>query len=152
MAKNKPTKTSQGEAKAEQAADEAVVKSDAHGGHGGGHGGHGGHDDEHLAHTMSIKMLVGVWGALMVLTVLTVSVTGIDLGYTLNLVVAMVIATIKAALVMLFFMHLWWDKKFNVVVFVSSFLFVLLFVALTLNDRGEYQADIETYRQDKAQQ
>src|SRR5690606_36856951 len=113
------------------------AREDAHGDH-GDHG-HGDHDDHGLAHTMPIKGLIGVWAALMVFTVLTVSVTAFDLGYRMNLVVAMVIATIKAALVMLFFMHLWWDKRFNVLMFVGSFLFVALFVGLVLNDRGEYQ-------------
>ena len=116
-----------------------------------GHGAHDDHDDHGLAHTMPIKGLIGVWAALMVLTVLTVSVTRFDMGYTLNLVIAMVIATVKAALVMLFFMHLWWDKRFNVLIFLSSFLFVALFVGLTVNDRGEYQRDINAYDDAKAQ-
>ncbi|MCA9629328.1 MAG: cytochrome C oxidase subunit IV family protein, partial [Myxococcales bacterium] len=89
--------------------------------------------------------------ALMVLTVLTVSVTHFDMGYTVNLVVAMVIATIKASLVMLFFMHLWWDKRFNVLIFLGSFLFLALFVGLTVNDRGEYQQNINAYDDAKAQ-
>ncbi len=150
MAKNKSTKTTRDEAEHEAPSSKpepGAEQAQAHADHGAED-----HEDHGLAHTMPIKGLIGVWAALMVLTVLTVSVTSVDLGYTLNLVVAMAIATVKATLVMLFFMHLWWDKKFNVVVFLSSFLFVLLFVALTVNDRGEYQADIESYRQDKAQQ
>lgn len=114
--------------------------------------GHGHDDHDHgLAHTMPIKGLIAVWAALMVLTVLTVSVTHFDMGYTVNLVVAMVIATIKASLVMLFFMHLWWDKRFNVLIFLGSFLFLALFVGLTVNDRGEYQQNINAYDDAKAQ-
>lgn len=147
MANNKPTKTDSSSVEEQKPA-----QAKAEGAGGSEHAAAKPHDDDHgLAHTMPIKGLIGVWAALMVLTVLTVSVTSVDLGYTMNLVVAMAIATVKAALVMMFFMHLWWDKKFNVVIFASSFLFVLLFVALTVNDRGEYQADIESYRQDKAQ-
>lgn len=111
------------------------------------------HGDAHgLAHTMPVKGLIGVWAVLMLLTVLTVSATSFDLGYRMNLVVAMVIATVKASLVMLFFMHLWWDKRFNVVLFTGAFLFVALFIGLVVNDRSEYQIDINAYDDAKAQQ
>jgi cytochrome c oxidase subunit 4 len=46
----------------------------------------------------------------------------------------MIIATIKAGLVMAFFMHLAFDKPFNVIVFLGSFVFVALFVIFTLSD------------------
>jgi cytochrome c oxidase subunit 4 len=57
----------------------------------------------------------------------------------------MIIATIKAGLVMAFFMHLVWDRKYNLTVFLSSFLFVLLFLSLALTDRNEYQLDIDDF-------
>ena len=44
------------------------------------------------------------------------------------------IATIKATLIAVYFMHLRYDKPFNTIVFVSSLLFVGLFLALTLMD------------------
>jgi cytochrome c oxidase subunit 4 len=111
-------------------------------GHGHGHG----HDDHGLAHTMPLPLLFGVLGALLALTVATVAVTAIDLGAQGNLIVAMVIATIKAALVCVFFMHLLWDKKFNAVLFLTSVLLLILFLSLTTNDRGEYQHDVDAYR------
>src|SRR6478736_153746 len=111
-----------------------------------GHGGHGGAHDEHFAHTSPMFLLVGVLAALTILTVLTVTVTSVDLGGQGNFVVAMIIATIKAALVMAYFMHLAWDKKFNVVVFLSSFLFVILFLTMALTDRREYQHAIDTWQ------
>src|SRR5690606_5197309 len=77
-----------------------------------GHGEHG-HDDHGLAHVTPVWLLFTILGILLVLTVLTVSVTAIDLGQQGNLIVAMLIATVKAALVCTFFMHLLWDKKFN---------------------------------------
>lgn len=110
------------------------------------HGAHAGdHDDHGLSHTTSVPLLLGVFAALTILTVLTVGVTAIDLGSQGNFVVAMVIATIKAALVMALFMHMLWDSKFNVLVFVSSFLFVLLFLSMSLADRGEYQRSIDSW-------
>ena len=112
-----------------------------------GHGGdHDGHADHGLAHTMPIWMLIAVLGALMGLTVLTVSVTNFDLGSQGNLIVAMVIATIKAALVVTFFMHLLWDKKFHLILFLTAVLFVILFLSMSITDRGEYQHGIDQYQ------
>jgi cytochrome c oxidase subunit 4 len=105
-----------------------------------------GHDDHGLAHTTPVSLLVGILAALMFLTILTVVVTKVDLGSQGNLVVAMVIATIKAGLVVTFFMHLLWDKKFHLILFLTSVLFLILFMSLSLNDRSEYENDIELYR------
>ena len=113
-----------------------------------GHGDHG-HDDHGLAHTTPVSLLFGILGALLVLTVLTVSVTSIDLGQQGNLIVAMVIATVKAALVCTFFMHLLWDKKCNTILFLTSVLFLILFLSMTSADRGEYQRDVDAYRASK---
>lgn len=109
------------------------------------------HDPHHgLAHVMPVKLLVGVLAVLLVLTVATVAVTSVDLGSQWNLVVAMVIATIKAVLVCAFFMHLIWDRKFNLLVFMSSVLFLALFLGLALTDRREYQKDIDQRETDQA--
>jgi cytochrome c oxidase subunit 4 len=104
--------------------------------------------DHGLAHLTPVKLLVGVFAALVVLTVATVAVTSFDLGSQGNFITAMIIATIKAGLVMAFFMHLVWDKKFNLTVFLSAFLFVLLFLSLTLTDRNEYQLQIDSFEAD----
>ncbi len=124
------------------------------GGHGGHHAagdhhdghGHGGHNDHGLAHTTPVSLLFAILGALLVLTVATVAVTAIDLGAQGNLIVAMVIATVKALLVCTFFMHLLWDKKFNLVLFLTSVLFLILFLGMTTADRGETQHLIDEYR------
>ena len=98
------------------------------------------HDDHHgLSHVASIKVLVGTGGTLLLLTLVTVAATKIDLGPSLNLALAMVIAVIKATLVVLFFMHLKYDKLFHTVVFVSAILAASLFVGFTLMDSGQYQ-------------
>ena len=104
------------------------------------------HDDHGLANTTPISLLVGVLAVLMVLTVVTVLVTGIDLGAQGNLVVAMVIATIKAALVVMFFMHLVWDKKLHLILFLTSVLFLILFLSISVTDRSEYQPDLEYFQ------
>ena len=99
------------------------------------------HDDEHhgLAHTASIKVLIGTGGTLLMLTLVTVLATKIDFGASINLAIAMFIAVVKATLVVLFFMHLKYDKVFHTVVFVSAILAAALFVGFTLMDTGQYQ-------------
>lgn len=97
--------------------------------------------DEGMGHAMEPKMLLGVWGTLMVFTVLTVWAAQQGLGSQLSFTVAMVIATIKAGLVMSIFMHLWWDKRLNLFIFLGCFLFVMLFIGMALTDKGEYKPD-----------
>ncbi len=135
MSENKPA------ASAEAAHDHA---GHDHAAHADGH-------DHGLAHTTPVWLLFAILGALLVLTIFTVSVTSIDLGQQGNLVVAMIIATVKAALVCTFFMHLLWDKKFHAVLFLTSVLFLILFLSLTSNDRGEYQHLIDEYRAQQLQ-
>ncbi len=101
-----------------------------------------GHGDE-LAHLMPAKVLIAVGGTLLFLTAVTVWVTAVDLGRSGNLVVAMVIATIKAFMVCAYFMHLKYDKPFNALVFASSLLFVGLFITIALLDKGEYEHTID---------
>ena len=48
------------------------------------------------------------------------------------------LGAIKATLVALFFMHLRWDKPFNQLVFFGCIVFVMLLIALTVLDTGEY--------------
>jgi cytochrome c oxidase subunit 4 len=69
----------------------------------------------------------------MVLTLATTAIGMIDLG-RLNVVVALVIATIKALLVVLFFMHIYWSSKLNKLVVVSGVAWLALLLWLTLTD------------------
>ena len=100
----------------------------------------------HFAHVLPIPLLVGVAGALLFLTGATVWVTHIDLGATGNLLLAMFIATIKAALVVAIFMHVIWDKPINKVFFFGTIFFVGLFISLTLLDKSETEPDIMEYK------
>lgn len=99
---------------------------------------HEGHD---FAHPMPVWLLIAVFLALVFLTILTVALASIELG-DFEIVTTLVIATIKAFLVMMFFMHLKDDKPFNAIVFFSSFLFVALFVGMTLLDSSAYQDEL----------
>ncbi|HEY2510865.1 MAG TPA: cytochrome C oxidase subunit IV family protein [Polyangiaceae bacterium] len=97
------------------------------------------HGDEHAddgavhTHIASVQFYVGILGALMFLTLLTVGVASIHLG-PLNLAVAIIIASLKATLVILFFMHLKYDNKFNATIVVCSLMFIGVFFAYTIND------------------
>ena len=81
--------------------------------------------DASVVHVSSVKLLLIVWVALMIGTWLTVSASNIDLGF-LNIWVGLAIATGKAVLVGLYYMHLRWDKPFNAFVFLGAFFFLLL--------------------------
>jgi cytochrome c oxidase subunit 4 len=71
--------------------------------------------------------------ALLILTAITVGASYIDFG-TANVAIALAIASVKATLVALFFMHLRWDKPVNSIIGVAGFLFLGLLLLFTLLD------------------
>lgn len=103
-----------------------------------------GHDEGAVhAHVSSSFFYVAVFVALLMLTGMTVGQSYVDLG-SLNIVLVILIASMKASLVVAFFMHLRWDNKFNALIFISTILFIGVFFAYTLNDtdrRGELDPD-----------
>jgi cytochrome c oxidase subunit IV len=106
------------------------------------------HDDHNeeprgpgLSHVLSPRTLLAVWAALVVLTWVTVAATRVNLG-GFNLWMALGIATTKASLVALYFMHLRYDRPVNAIIFLGTLLFVLLFVGLALVDTTSYQHDL----------
>lgn len=101
-------------------------------------------DHSHGAHVVPLGVLAAVFVTLCLLTWLTVAATWVDLG-EFNLWIAMGIATVKAALVALFFMHLRYDDPFNGLVFVTGLAFLALFLTLTLLDTGQYQSAIQNW-------
>jgi len=77
-----------------------------------------------------------VWGALLVGTFLTYEAAKIDLG-VFNSAVALTIATTKALLVALFFMHLKGaSEKLLKLVVISTIFFLLILLALSMADYG----------------
>ena len=104
---------------------------------------HGGHGDGHplVGHLVSYSTLLGTGLALLVLTVITVAVRYVDLGEA-NIYIAIGIAVVKATLVSLFFMHLRWDRPFNLMVLVGSMLFVVLMMIFCMMDVGQYEPTI----------
>ena len=81
------------------------------------------HEHEHGGTGVYAKTLIG----LLILTAITVAAASFDFGQG-NVVIALIIATIKASLVVLFFMHLRWDKPVNAVIAMAGFLFLGIFI------------------------
>jgi len=98
-------------------------------------------NEQSFVHIASVRLLLVVWVALIFGTWLTVSVSNVDLGF-LNIWVGLAIATGKAVLVTLYYMHLRWDKPFNAFVFLSAFFFLFLFIGFAMMDTAQYQVDL----------
>ncbi|MBD3873215.1 MAG: cytochrome C oxidase subunit IV family protein [Acidobacteria bacterium] len=94
-----------------------------------------------FVHIASVRLLLVVWVALIFGTWLTVSASNVDLGF-LNIWIGLAIATGKAVLVALYYMHLRWDKPFNAFVFLSAFFFLFLFIGFAMMDTAQYQIDL----------
>jgi cytochrome c oxidase subunit 4 len=105
------------------------------------HAVHGEHSHG-FAHPAPVWQLLAVFFALVGLTILTVYQATFDLG-NMELILSLVIATIKATLVVLFFMHMIHDKPLNAIIFLSSFVFVALFIGFTMMDAHAYKDIIE---------
>ncbi len=92
------------------------------------------HAEEHEHHIVPLKLLWGVFGALVLLTILTVyTAQQVDIG-PLNLPLAIAIALTKATLVATFFMALKWDNRVNLLVLALGCIFVVVFLSFTLFD------------------
>lgn len=108
-----------------------------------GHDLHVAQHEHHGPHAVPLSLLALIFAALMVLTGVTVGVTYVDFGSNANLLIALGVAVVKAALVVLYFMHLRWDSPFNAVCLIGSFLFVMLFIAVATLDTGQYAKNYE---------
>jgi cytochrome c oxidase subunit IV len=84
-------------------------------------------------HISPLSNYYKVFGALLVLTGLTYAVSYMSLGPA-SLPVAIVVATVKASLVCAYFMHLKYDDRYHVFVFLSTLIFVGIFFTFTLFD------------------
>jgi len=92
-----------------------------------------GHDDHSAEHVRKhLKFYFGVFGALLILTFVTVGASYINFGTSAaNIAVALFIATIKAALVAAFFMHLSSEKVTIYRFLAVTVLFAIALFALT---------------------
>ena len=86
-----------------------------------------GHGHDHT------KLYLATLGGLIVFTFITVGASYIDFG-SANVVIALAIATMKATMVALIFMHLKDDKPVNAVIFTSSLVFLGIFLGFCILD------------------
>ncbi|MBG91203.1 MAG: oxidase [Actinobacteria bacterium] len=97
--------------------------------------------DNHSDHfVVPVKFYYGTFITLLIMTVVTVVVAKFaifDFGPQLNILIAMLIATFKATLVILFFMGVKWDSPVIKVCIAGSLLFFSIFIFFTV-------ADVET--------
>ncbi|HKJ68722.1 MAG TPA: cytochrome C oxidase subunit IV family protein [bacterium] len=95
-------------------------------------------------HIISAKTYLTVGAALFLLTGLTVAISFVHLG-PFNLVVAIGIAALKASLVAFIFMHLYYDNKLYLTIFLMAILMLAFFIVLTLFDtlrRGDLYQEV----------
>ena len=85
-----------------------------------------GQHEEHEHHLSPLSLYIKVFAGLIILTILTVATSYFDFGI-MNIVVAMVIAVIKASLVIFFFMQLKYDNIGDKVAFAAAFVFLAIF-------------------------
>jgi cytochrome c oxidase subunit 4 len=86
------------------------------------------------AKSSPLKMYFGIWITLLLCTYLTYKAAFIELG-RFNAAVALGIATLKATLVALFFMHVWHaSEKLTKLVVIAALFFLLLLLGLTMTD------------------
>ena len=90
-----------------------------------------GHNDTH--HIVSPATYLGIILTLMALTGITVWAAFVDLG-RFNIVVALAIATCKATLVVLFFMHAKYSPKRTQLVIIAGIFWLAILLFMTMSD------------------
>ena len=84
-------------------------------------------------HIVPKKIYFLIFGALMILTGLTVWIAFINLG-RLNNIVMLIIAVTKATLVVLYFMHVRYSTRLTKLVVSAGLLWLAILIALTMSD------------------
>jgi len=88
-------------------------------------------------HIVSPKIYFAIFAALMICTILTIWAAEVDLNHIfsgMNIVVALTIATFKAALVVLFFMHGKYSSKRTQMVIICSVFWLAIMLFMTMSD------------------
>jgi cytochrome c oxidase subunit 4 len=85
-------------------------------------------------HIVPVRIYVMIFLALLVGTALTVMAAFVDFPWQLNTIVAMTIATAKATLVVLYFMHVRYSARLVWVIVAAALFWVAILFAFTLGD------------------
>ncbi len=91
------------------------------------------HADETTNHITRYRTYVLVWVTLMVLTVITVTVSYLHFGI-FNIVIALGVASVKASLVALYFMHLKYEDKITWIFALYPLGLLALLIGLSISD------------------
>ena len=89
--------------------------------------------NEPEAHIVASRTFITVWLALLALTAITVTVAGLHLG-AFSTLAAIVIASVKAGLVLWFFMHLKYERLFFKVLLLVPIVTLAVIIGLTFVD------------------
>jgi cytochrome c oxidase subunit IV len=92
-------------------------------------------------HIVPPKVYVGIFLSLMVLTAATVAAAYVNLG-PFNIVIALAIASLKATLVVLYFMHARYSPKRTQLVIICAVFWLAIMLALTLSDYVTRDRDV----------
>ena len=97
-------------------------------------------------HIVSPKVYIGIFLSLMVLTAATVAAAYVNLG-AFNIVIALAIASLKATLVVLYFMHARYSPNRTHMVIIAAVFWLAIMLALTLSDYVTRDRDLATNTQ-----
>jgi cytochrome c oxidase subunit 4 len=92
-------------------------------------------------HIVPPKVYIGIFLSLMVLTTATVAAAYVNLG-PFNIVIALAIASLKATLVVLYFMHARYSPKRTHMVIIAAVFWLAIMLALTLSDYVTRDRDV----------
>ena len=98
------------------------------------HAGHAGHSAAEI--DRHVRIYITVFVALMVLTIVTVAIARFHLPVPMAITVAMIVATIKGALVACYFMHLISEKKLIYAVMALTIAFFIVLLAVPVITTG----------------
>ncbi|MGH7802009.1 MAG: cytochrome C oxidase subunit IV family protein [Thermodesulfobacteriota bacterium] len=91
------------------------------------------HAEDTINHITPYRTYVWIWVALMIFTAITVGVSYFHFGI-FNVVVALTVASIKASLVALYFMHLKFEDKITWVFALYPLGLLALLIGLSVSD------------------
>jgi cytochrome c oxidase subunit 4 len=88
---------------------------------------------ERQYHGPGYGLLIGVWAALVILTMISVYASGLPFG-RVGILIAILITPLKAWLVLYYFMHLKYEPDIFKIVFIITVVTITIFLGLTFTD------------------
>lgn len=100
---------------------------------------HGQHSGQHAHaqaehHVVPLRVYVTIFVSLLVLMFLTIAARFVNFGPQFNVLIAMVIAIAKTALIVLYFMHVRYNSRLVQIFAAATFLWLVILFAFTIGD------------------